>query len=645
MLCISLKGENIVKKMPGMLLGNRYEIIENIGEGGMARVYRGVDTKLNRPVAIKILYEQFAGDPDFLRRFKQEAKAAAKLSHPSIVNVYDEGEEGNIHYIIMEYVDGFTLKDIIQRDGRLKPAEAAQIVLQICDALVHAHSQNIIHRDIKPQNIIITCEGRVKVTDFGIARAAVDATITYGKSLLGSVHYSSPEQARGYCADPKSDIYSLGVVFYELLTGAVPFSGESPISIALKHLQEDIVPPGKLVEGLPAKLENIVIKAMHKDHNLRYASAAQFRDELDEWLKSEKEVNYVNSSLVKRMQSYALYRDHQEPDEKDFEEQQEVISGKKRRSKKKYSLKKIVIYSGLFILFFAVVFIGYRFIYNFLHVPEVTMPYLIDKSIAEAEKELDSLGLSYRVVREEYNDTVPENHIISQEPPAERTVKQGREIELVLSLGPDLVEVPYLIGSTQLEARLMLSDLGLNMKVDREYSNEIAPDYVIRQDPGKGFQLARGEEVHVVVSDGKRPFSLRDFQGWELEDVREWLNLYELVLRDVDEEYSDEVPEGQVISQFPASGEMVQAGDPVDLVISLGIEPGSYKTYTFEIDPLVSRGQMIKIYVEDVEGTKIVFEGRYHGELITAEGVGSGQVVLMELKDNEYQVIDVLLFP
>lgn len=273
------------------------------------------------------------------------------------------------------------------------------------------------------------------------------------------------------------------------------------------------------------------------------------------------------------------------------------------------------------------------------------MPYLIDKSIAEAEKELDSLGLSYRVVREEYNDTVPENHIISQEPPAERTVKQGREIELVLSLGPDLVEVPYLIGSTQLEARLMLSDLGLNMKVDREYSNEIAPDYVIRQDPGKGFQLARGEEVHVVVSDGKRPFSLRDFQGWELEDVREWLNLYELVLRDVDEEYSDEVPEGQVISQFPASGEMVQAGDPVDLVISLGIEPGSYKTYTFEIDPLVSRGQMIKIYVEDVEGTKIVFEGRYHGELITAEGVGSGQVVLMELKDNEYQVIDVLLFP
>jgi serine/threonine protein kinase len=635
-----------VKKMPEMLLGNRYRILEGIGEGGMARVYRGMDVKLNRPVAIKVLYEQFAGDPDFLRRFKQEAKAAAKLSHPSIVNVYDEGEEGNIHYIIMEYVDGYTLKEVVQRNGRLKPADAAQIILQICDALVHAHSQKIIHRDIKPQNIIITGDGRVKVTDFGIARATVDATITYGKSLLGSVHYSSPEQARGYCADQKSDIYSLGVVFYELLTGEVPFSGESPISIALKHLQEDIVPPGKLVEGLPAELENIVMKATHKEQNLRYSSAAQFRDELEEWLKNEKDLNYGNNSLVKRMRSYTLYKDRQGFDKDPFEEPKETMPDKKRYlRKKKYFSKKILIYTGLLVFLFTMLFAGYKFIHNFLHVPEVSTPDLQGKSLAEAEEELESLGLSYRIAREEYNETVPKDHIISQEPPAERSVKRGREIDLVLSLGPDLVEVPYLIGSTQLEARLMLSELGLNMKVDREYSDEIAPDYVIRQDPGKGFQLARGEGVHVVVSDGKRPFSLRDFRNWELEDVREWLNLYELVLRNIDEEYSDEIPEGRVISQFPASGEMVQAGDNVDLVISKGIDPDSYKTYTFEIDPLVSPGQVIKVYVEDVEGTKTVFEGTYLGELITAEGVGSGQVVLMELRNDEYQIIDVLIFP
>ncbi|MGI5823697.1 MAG: protein kinase domain-containing protein, partial [Dethiobacteria bacterium] len=258
---------------PNSLLENRYQVLEKIGEGGMAQVYRGMDIKLNRPVAIKILYEHLSNDQDFLRRFKLEAKAAAKLSHPAIVNVYDEGETEGLHYIIMEYVDGFTLKDIILREGNFKPEEAARISLQICDALLHAHSKNIIHRDIKPQNILVSREGRVKVADFGLARAATDATITYGKSLFGSVYYSSPEQARGSSADLKTDIYSLGIVLYEMLTGVVPFSGESPISIAIKHLQEEIVPPGNLVEGLSPGLEMIVTKATRKERNLRYANA------------------------------------------------------------------------------------------------------------------------------------------------------------------------------------------------------------------------------------------------------------------------------------------------------------------------------------------------------------------------------------
>ncbi|HAP32209.1 MAG TPA: serine/threonine protein kinase, partial [Firmicutes bacterium] len=270
----------------GRLLGNRYRLGEKVGEGGMARVFRGMDMKLNRPVAVKVLYEQFGADPEFLRRFKQEAKAAAKLSHPSIVNVYDEGEEDNIHYIIMEFVEGYTLKDIILREGRLRQIDAAQVVYLVCDALASAHSQNIVHRDIKPQNIIITPEGRVKVTDFGIARAVSDATITHGRSLLGSVYYSSPEQARGGSADRQSDIYSLGIVFYEMLTGTVPFYGESPISVALKHLQEDIIPPGKLVPGLSPGLGKILKKAVQKDLNLRYSNIVQFRDDLDGWLKN-----------------------------------------------------------------------------------------------------------------------------------------------------------------------------------------------------------------------------------------------------------------------------------------------------------------------------------------------------------------------
>ena len=282
-----------MKKMPGRLLGNRYKVLEKVGEGGMARVYRGMDTKLNRQVAVKILYEQFAGDADFLRRFKQEAKAAARLTHPNIVNIYDEGEEDNIHYIIMEYVEGYTLKDLVQRDGRLKPEESVQIVIQICDALAHAHSQNVIHRDIKPQNIIMTEDGRVKVTDFGIARATADTTITYGRSLLGSVYYSSPEQARGYSTDSKSDIYSLGVLFYEMLTGVVPFSGESPISVALKHLQDDVVPPRSLIPELPAFLEGVILKTMRKDRQLRYNNALELKEDLEGWLTGRDRDSYV----------------------------------------------------------------------------------------------------------------------------------------------------------------------------------------------------------------------------------------------------------------------------------------------------------------------------------------------------------------
>ena len=625
-----------MKEIPGRLLGNRYKIVENIGEGGMARVYRGIDTKLNRPVAIKVLYEQFAADPDFLRRFKQEAKSAARLSHPNIVNIYDEGEESGLHYIVMEYVNGCTLKDLIQRDERLNPEEAVRILIQICDALAHAHSQNVIHRDIKPQNIMLTGEGRVKVADFGIARAAADATITYGRSLLGSVYYSSPEQARGSSTDPKSDVYSLGVLFYEMLTGVVPFSGESPISIALKHLQEDVVPPGKLVPELPAALENIVLKAMHKDRHLRYNSASELRSDLEGWLVSEDRRNYAGSLHLQRP-SLA------ERPGKLLKETNKEQEGKMK--KKPRSLKKSVFWGVVALFLILAAYWGYGFLYDFLVVPEVKVPKLTGLSLEEAEKELASLGLGCNVIREEYNDNVPANHVIFQETPAQRSVRKGRVIDLVISLGPEYVEVPYLVGKTELESRLILTDLGLNMTLDYEYSDDISPGYIIRQDPGKDFHLNKGDTVHVVVSEGKRPFPLRNFRDWSLEDAQEWLNIYELVLHRVDEEYSEEVAEGYVISQFPAAGEMVQAGDSVVLVVSKGREPGTYSSYKINVTPQVPPGQRIKIYIEDEEGTKVVFEGIYQGGTIHARGIGSGKLVVMELRDEEYHIIDIKNFP
>ncbi len=630
-------------------LENRYEIMEKIGEGGMSRVYKGLDKKLNRVVAIKVLYEQFAGDPEFLRRFKMEAKAAAKLSHPAIVNVYDEGESQGVHYIIMEYVEGLTLKEIVQRQGRLQPQDAAQLVLQVCDGLVHAHAHKVIHRDIKPQNIIITPDGRAKVTDFGIARAAANSTITHGRSLLGSVYYSSPEQARGSSASAQSDIYSLGVVFYELVTGTVPFSGESPISVALKHLQEEFVPPREIVPDIPGEVEMIIFRSMHKEPHLRYASAVELRNELEQWLSGQGSENAGGSSLLKRLHSYGLqgirksddYQDRYQDEyyeEEDDEEDEEM-------SNSNLPWKKVIIYGLLLGVFFLALFSGYRFLHSMLVVPEVQVPELVGMSLDDAEEELISLGLSLTITGELHSDTVPEDHVISQEPAGGRSVRQERIIELVISKGADFIEVPDLVGRSELEARLLLSDVGLEMEVSHEFSEDVAVGYVIRQDPGKDFRLVKGDTVHLVLSEGKKPFSLRNFKGWSLDDTKEWLSLYGLVLRNLEEEYSEEYGEGQVISQFPAAGEMIQSGDPVDLVLSKGIEPGTYESYEYRIRPDVPEGSIIKIYIEDVEGRKVVFEGEYQGEVITAEGIGEGQLVLMELKDNEYYTIDVMEFP
>ncbi len=635
-----------MREKPIQILDNRYQVLEKVGEGGMARVYRGMDTRLNRPVAVKILYEHLSSDQDFLRRFKLEAKAAAKLTHPAIVNVYDEGEEEGLHYIIMEFVEGVTLKDIILREKRLNTGEAVRIALQICDALIHAHGQNVIHRDIKPQNVIITPEGRVKVTDFGLARAATDATITYGKSLFGSVYYSSPEQARGSSADLKTDIYSLGIVLYEMLTGEVPFFGESPISIALKHLQEDIVPPGNLVQGLSPALELIVTRATRKERNLRYSSAAEFRDDLRDWLKNEEKVEQFSDSFLQKLKSYPPPL----PGGRNVEYQEEQAEQGKRTlaarpGKKQRFPKKIFIYGILVLFLLGALVAGFKMLRSYLFVPEVIVPDLTGLSLEEAEKELVPLELRYTVVGNEYSDAVPPAHIISQEPLPRKKVRKQREIELILSLGQEYIEVPHLIEHAEYEARLMLKDIGLEMEPSYEYSEAVTPGYVLRQDPGKGFQVVRGDTIHVVISKGKKPFAMSNLQGRQLADAREWLEQNGLVLHSQEEEHSSEFASGEIISQFPAAGEPVQAGDAVDLVVSKGREPDAAPAYHLKVNPRVPIGRVIKIYVEDEEGSKVVFEGKYQGQEISVTGIGGGRIVLLELEGQDYHIVDIKPFP
>lgn len=634
----------------GRTLENRYEVMEKIGEGGMSRVYKGLDKKLNRVVAVKVLYEQFAGDPEFLRRFKMEAKAAAKLQHPAIVNVYDEGESQGVHYIIMEYVEGFTIKEIIQRQGRLRPQDAAQLAVQVCDALVHAHAHKVIHRDIKPQNIIITSDGRAKVTDFGIARAAANATITHGRSLMGSVYYSSPEQARGNFASEQSDIYSLGVVLYEMVTGTLPFSGESPISVALKHLQEDLVPPREIVPDIPGEIEMIIFRSMHKEPHLRYASAVELRNDLDEWLSGLEKDNLGSSSLLKRLHSYGLQSVRQDKGSRGYSKD-EYFQGEESEGDEEevndsnLPWKKVIIYGIVLGIVVLLLFNGYQFLRSSFIVPEVEVPDLVGMSLSDVEQELSSLELGYAIIDELHSDTVPEGYVISQDPPARRSVKQDRVIELVLSKGIDEIEVPDLVGRSELESRIILDDLDLEVDITHEYSENVESGYVIRQDPSKDFRLPKGDTVRLVISTGKRPFSLRDFQGWSLDDAKEWMELNGLVLGDIREEFSDEYDEGKVLSQYPAAGDEVRSGNSVDLVLSKGMEPETHESYEYSIQPDVPEGSIIVVYIEDVEGRRTIFEGEYQGEVISAEGIGEGQIVLMELRDNEFYTIDVHEFP
>lgn len=638
--------------MLGRLLGERYKIIEKVGEGGMARVYRGLDIKLNRPVAVKVLYEQFSGDPEFIRRFQQEAKSAAKLTHSAIVNVFDEGAEDSIYYIVMEYVKGETLKDFIQHSGgRLAPEVAVQVTLQVCDALIHAHRNNIIHRDIKPHNILLTPEGQVKVADFGIARAAADSTITHGRSLLGSVYYSSPEQARGDNAEPQSDIYSLGVVLYELLTGKVPFYGESPISVALKHMQEEITPPRQIVSEIPSDLELIVLRALQKERSLRYRSAAELKDDLEEWLNSRRIGDSPQNFLAKRVSLEGSPRQlsfsgenieafHSEANgehEDEYEEGKGIMKG--------LPVKKIGLYGAVLAAVIIIVWVGYALLRSYVMVPEVIVPELYGMSIEEAAEELEALGLGFEISGEVHDDEVPEGYVVSQDPAGGQSVKQERVIRLVKSLGREKVEVPHVLERTEREARLILSDKGLEVEVSREFSSSIMEGYVVQQDPSQGFLLDRGDTVNILVSRGKRPFSLRSLTNMTLEEAKSWLDTNDLVLRNVEEKYSDEIEKGKVISQKPESGEMVKEGDPVDLVLSKGKEEVELEIHQIKVVPQVEKGSEIRIRVEDEEDKKVVFEGPYPGGSIEFEGKGSGQYIIMERVNDEFITIEASRFP
>lgn len=535
--------------MIGKKLAGRYELQERIGQGGMSRVYRGTDLLLNRTVAVKVLKDQLVEDADFTRHFRHEARAAARLSHPNIVNVYDVGEDDETYFIVMEHVPGENLKQYIRNRGRLSPPEAVAIARQIAKALVQAHAAGVIHRDIKPQNIILTDRGTVKVTDFGIAHAMDGTTVVNGSTIFGSVHYFPPEQARGNAVGERSDLYSLGIVLYEMVTGQVPFSGDTPVSVAMKHLQQAITPPRRLVKEVPEPLERIIMKAVRKDPYRRYSSALELLEDLTLFQNTGQSLATAANKCSDEQDTIRFPADT-------------FAGAEKTPARRRAWLVPLLIV----ILLSASLLVGFIYLRNFILVPDITVPDLLEQPLEEAKEALETLGLRYSV-RWVPHDTISANHIVGMDPRPERVVRPERMIELLVSEGPKSIETPDLYERTEMEARIMLKELELKAVIVREHSIEVHEGRVIRQVPTPGFPLAPGDEVTIYLSLGARPFPIDNLRGLTLEEAEEYLKEQGLQVGEVQPIASDH-PAGTVIAQYPEAGDNVKPGQPVDLVIS-----------------------------------------------------------------------------
>jgi serine/threonine protein kinase len=533
----------------GTVLGGRYSIIEKIGEGGMAQVYKAQCTLLDRTVAVKVLRPQYASDEEFVARFLREAQAAARLSHPNVVNVYDVGKEGDTHYIVMEYVPGQTLKQVIARHAPLAVGQAINIAEQILLALKHAHSRGIIHRDVKPHNILITQDGRVKVTDFGIARAASASGLTETGIVLGSVHYFSPEQAKGQTVGIQSDLYSLGIILYEMLTGRLPFQGDSPIAVALKQIQQEPVPPHKYNSSLPGWLEGIILKAMHKEPQERYSSAEEMLGDLRRW-------QAVGGDATTVLGTTSAYKPPQKK--------------KPPAPAKKKWLWWLV---GIFAVLLTLTTLAF-FIPDLLpQVPEVLVPDLAGRTLEEAQQILGEYNLRAAVRGEVYSQDVPVGHVVSQEPAANRKIKINRTVWVTLSKGPEYLSVPDIVGQSLENAQRFLKQAGLKIgNVQEQFSSE-AVGIILSQNPPSRTRLARGSTVDVIVSKGEEPelqtVTVPAFVGKHQREVASELSSLGLKLGSVSERPSQVAP-GEVIEQSPLPGASVPLGSAVNLVVSIG---------------------------------------------------------------------------
>lgn len=618
----------------GMYIADRYEILGKVGAGGMSDVYKAKDLTLGRFVAIKVLKAEFSEDINFVTKFRSEAQAAAGLEHPNIVNIYDVGSENGLHYIVMEYVEGITLKTYIEKKGQLSFKEAVSIAIQVGRGIEAAHNKNIVHRDIKPQNIMISTEGKVKVTDFGIARAATSNTIS--SDVMGSVHYSSPEQARNGFVDGKSDIYSLGIVMYEMVTGRVPFDGDTTVAVAIQHLQEEIVPPSVYAPNLPISMEKIILKCTQKNPDRRYASMTALLADLRKALISPNEdfvvmVPLANQDKTRvigaddlnqiKKQTANVYIDPasikiQEPvvddddedDDDDIDDEDGDINPKMEKAITIMGIAAGVVIIIIIIYLCITLAGGMKSNKNNSSNTETTktetqtgdsqstqikdgvvVPSLTGKTMDQAKQELNGTGLGIKQVGTASSDTVEKGQIISQDPQDGKTVEKNTTIEVIISSGSagnseNAVDIPNVVGQSETDASAALTAKGFNVTKTTSYSSSVAEGYVISQTPNGDTQGKEGDTITLEISLGSEKITVPDVStSYKSEEqAKELLSQFNV---STVTKYSD-TDAGIVIGQSLAEGTQADPGASITITVSLGPEPAQQittKTYKLNV--------------------------------------------------------------
>lgn len=605
----------------GTMIGNRYEVVEKVGTGGMADVYRAMDHRLNRYVAVKILKNEYSEDTKFVTKFRQEAQAVACLSHPNVVAVYDVGEEQGMHFIVMEFVEGITLKSYIEKKGKLSVREAVGIGIQIASGLEAAHNSHIIHRDIKPQNILISRDGTAKVTDFGIAKAASSNTIT--ASAMGSVHYISPEQARGGFSDEKSDVYSLGVTMYEMLSGTLPFTGESAVAVALAHIQEEAVPLTAMDATIPKGISDIVAKCMQKKADFRYPTSADLIADLKMFLQDPEgeygvvkplyentDTIFIKPTDVNRIKAASQTTTGDsgmtaaEPeDKKAGEEDSGEVDPKLEKALIGGSIV-VAIIIGIVIIYVIGKVFGFwggasgsteatptpevtSSAASATATPEasdsaqkVTVENVAGMTTEAAKTALSQKGLSNVKVSEQQSDTVSAGKVISTDPEAGTEVEKDAEITLIVSSGTSTVQVPSVASMTVSKAKSTLAAEGFNaVEGSKVYSDTVKAGLVAYSNPKGGAQASKGATITLYISKGPKrtTTTVPDLMGMTKAQAKEALTAKKLVLGSVSTAYSDNVSKNRVCVQSKAEGTEVKTGSTVDITLSLGAS----KTYSY----------------------------------------------------------------